>query len=146
MSDQEQERAVFESYILQDRGQEYLLTFVGDDNYQEYVNDYVQEAWESWQAGRASMQAVNPVAVAWTFPLRYGSAVRFAKPEKPAEWDDDENEWYCQPLGVIGAPVVVPDGLDDKLHIVQCSFNTGSESHKAVVECRRIIAALLEGK
>lgn len=53
----EQERAAFESYILQERGQESLLTFAGDDNCQEYVNDYVQEAWESWQAGRASMQS-----------------------------------------------------------------------------------------
>jgi hypothetical protein len=35
---------------------------------------------------------------AWVTPMRYGSKVSFPKPPKPENWDDDESEWFCNPL------------------------------------------------
>ena len=53
------ERVLFERYILTERGQDYLQR--NDprvDAEHDYVNDFVQEAWEAWQA-RAGMRSVE---------------------------------------------------------------------------------------
>jgi hypothetical protein len=36
-------------------------------------------------------------AGAWSSPLRYGSKIGFPKPVKPQDWDDDEQDWFCNP-------------------------------------------------
>lgn len=46
-------RAQFEAYILQDRGPAFLeRNDPAVDAVHDYVDHYVQEAWEAWQAAR----------------------------------------------------------------------------------------------